>query len=387
MATSKRTTRKKLAPVARETSAVQNSPTLLIELRSLIDGARQHVAQTANATLTMLYWHVGHRLHEEVLKDGRAEYGEQILPTLSAKLVRDYGQGFSARNLARMIQFVEAFPDEAIVATLSQQLSWSHFIEILPLKQPLEREYYAELCRVERWSVRTLRERIASQMYLRTVIAKKPESIVKAEISHLREDGQMTPDLVFRDPYMLDFLGLPQDYSERDLEDAILREMERFLLELGVGFAFVARQKRISVGADDFYLDLLFYHRYLKRLVAVELKLEKFQPAHKGQMELYLRWLNKHDRAIGEEPPIGLILCAAKDAEQVKLMDMEASNIRVAEYLAHIPDVKVLQAQLHRAVELARERAAGAALPPPDARNTPRSKPGRKKKERTDDYE
>lgn len=348
--------------MAKKAEPALASNALLSELRGLIEAARQQVAQTANATLTMLYWHLGQRIHKEVLNKGRAEYGEQILPTLSAKLVQDYGQGFSARNLARMIQFVEAFPDEAIVATLSRQLSWSHFIEILPLKQPLEREYYAELCRVERWSVRTLRERIASQLYLRTAIAKQPEAVVKAEISHLRDGGQLTPDLVFRDPYMLDFLGLPHDYNERDLEDAILREMERFLLELGVGFTFVARQKRISVGADDFYLDLLFYHRHLKRLVAVELKLEKFQPAHKGQMELYLRWLDQYDRASGEEAPIGLILCATKDAEQVKLMDMEASNIRVAEYLAHIPDMKVLQAQLHRAVELARERAARGML-------------------------
>lgn len=343
--------------------ADNESSALLTELRGLIDTARQHVAQTANATLTMLYWHVGQRIQHEVLKNERAEYGEEILPTLSAKLVRDYGQGFSARNLARMIKFAEAFPDEATVSPLAQQLSWSHFVEILPLKQPLEREYYAELCRIERWSVRTLRERIASQLYLRTAIAKKPEAVVQAEIGHLREGGQMTADLVFRDPYMLDFLSLPHDYNERDLEDAILREMERFLLELGVGFTFVARQKRISVGADDFYLDLLFYHRHLKRLVAVELKLEKFQPAHKGQMELYLRWLNQHDRAEGEEAPIGLILCATKDAEQVKLLDMEAANIRVAEYLAHIPDMQVLQAQLHRAVKLAHERGAHGVLP------------------------
>ncbi|MDE9385624.1 YhcG family protein [Pseudomonas aeruginosa] len=349
--------------MAKNTEPALAGGSLLTELRGLIESARQHVAQTANATLTVLHWHVGQRIHHEVLRNGRAEYGEEILPTLSAKLVRDYGRGFSARNLARMIKFSEAFPDEAIVATLSQQLSWSHFIEILPLKQPLEREYYAELCRVERWSVRTLRERIGSQLYLRTAIAKQPEAVVKAEISHLRDGGQMTPELVFRDPYMLDFLGLPHDFSERDLEDAILREMERFLLELGVGFTFVARQKRISVGADDFYLDLLFYHRHLKRLVAVELKLEKFQPAHKGQMELYLRWLDQYDRAAGEEPPIGLILCASKDAEQVKLLDMEASNIRVAEYLAHIPDMQVLQAQLHRAVELARERAVRGLLP------------------------
>jgi predicted nuclease of restriction endonuclease-like (RecB) superfamily len=262
-----------------------------------------------------------------------------------------------------MVQFAEVFPDEEIVVSLARQLSWTHFIALIPLKQPLEREFYAEMCRVERWSVRTLRERIGSQLYLRTAIAKKPENIVQAEINHLRSGGQMTPDLVFRDPYMLDFLGLPHDYSERDLEDAILREMERFLLELGVGFTFVARQKRVSVDNKDFYLDLLFYHRHLKRLVAVELKLEEFQPAHKGQMELYLRWLDKHDRAVGEEPPIGLILCASAGTEQVELLDLGASHIRVAEYLAHIPDRQVLQAQLHRAVELARERATQSTLP------------------------
>ncbi|MBS0464385.1 MAG: DUF1016 family protein [Proteobacteria bacterium] len=348
--------------MAKKTESTLTGAALLSELRGLIDAARQHVAQTANATQTMLYWHVGQRIRRDVLKDGRADYGAEILATLSQELAKDYGKGFNVSALTRMVKFAEAFPDESIVATLSRQLSWSHFVEILPLKQPLEREYYAELCRVERWSVRTLRERIGSQLYLRTAIAKQPESIIQAEISHLRDGGQMTPELVFRDPYMLDFLGLPHDYDERELEDAILREMERFLLELGVGFTFVARQKRISVGADDFHLDLLFYHRRLRRLVAVELKLEKFQPAHKGQMELYLRWLDQHDRAAGEEPPIGLILCASKDAEQVKLMDMEASNIRVAEYLAHIPDMKVLQAHLHRAVELARQRAAPRML-------------------------
>jgi predicted nuclease of restriction endonuclease-like (RecB) superfamily len=206
--------------------------------------------------------------------------------------------------------------------------------------------------------VRTLRERIASQLYLRTAIAKQPEAVVARELSHLREGGQVSPDLVFRDPYMLDFLGLPDGYSERDLEDAILREMERFLLQMGAGFTFVARQKRITVGADDFYLDLLFYHRYLRRLVAVELKLEKFSPAHKGQMELYLRWLDKYDRADGEASPIGLILCASSDAEQVELMDLENAQIRVAQYLHALPDMQVLQAQLHRVVQLSRERQA-----------------------------
>ena len=346
-----------MSPVAKTDTA------LLVDLRGLIERARQQVAQTANSTLTLLYWQVGQRIYLDVLAGQRASYGEEILPTLSAKLEPDYGKGFSVKSLHRMVQFAETFPDENIVATLSRQLSWSHFREILPLKQPLEREYYAELCRVERWSVRTLRERIGSQLYLRTAISKKPEAVIQAEISHLRGGGQMTPDMVFRDPYMLDFLGLPDGYSERDLESAILREMERFLLELGAGFTFVARQKRITVGPDDFYLDLLFYHRHLRRLVAVELKLEQFQPAHKGQMELYRRWLDQYDRAAGEESPIGLILCASANAEQVELMDLSSANIRVAEYLAHIPDMALLQRELHRAVALARERAAHGLLP------------------------
>lgn len=336
---------------------------LLGEIRSLIEQARDFVAHTANSTLTMLHWKIGERIRREVLRETRAEYGKEILPTLSAKLEPVYGKGFGEKNLRRMVQFAEVFPDEKIVVSLIRELSWTHFIALLPLKKPLEREFYAEMCRIERWSVRTLRERIGSQLYLRTAVARKPEAVVDVEIKKLRAGGQMTPEMVFRDPYLLDFLGLPDGYSERDLESAVLRDMERFLLEMGVGFTFVARQKRITVGADDFYLDLLFYHRHLRRLVAVELKLESFQPAHKGQMELYLRWLDKYDRTPGEESPIGLILCAGADAEQVELMDLEAANIRVAEYLAHIPDMKLLQSQLHRAVELARERAASGVLP------------------------
>ncbi len=340
-----------------------NDTALLGEIRGLIEQTRDFVAQTANSALAMLYWKIGERIRREVLHTSRAEYGQKIVATLSQQLVPLYGRGFNPSALTRMIKFAEVFPDEPIVATLSRQLGWSHFIELLPLKKPLEREFYAEMCRIERWSVRTLRERIGSQLYLRTAVSRKPAIVVDVEIKKLRADGQLTPDMVFRDPYLLDFLGLPDGYSERDLESAVLRDMERFLLEMGAGFTFVARQKRISVGADDFYLDLLFYHRHLRRLVAVELKLESFQPSHKGQMELYLRWLDKYDRMQGEESPIGLILCAGADAEQVELMDLGSANIRVAEYLAHIPDMKLLQSQLHRAVEMARERAEDGVLP------------------------
>lgn len=330
---------------------------ILTDLRELIHSARHRVATVANAEQTLLYWRLGRRIASENLIAGRAEYGKQILATLSQVLVADFGNGFSYSALTRMVRFAELFPDEAIVVSLLQQLGWAHFLALLPIKEPLAREFYAEMCRVERWSVRTLRQKIGGMLYERTALSKNTEAIIKAELENLR-DGQMTPDMVFRDPYLLDFLGLHGAFSEKDLENAILREMERFLLELGSGFTFVARQKRMSVGKDDFYLDLLFYHRYLRRLVAIELKLESFQPAHTGQMELYLRWLDKHERAAGEEAPIGLILCASADTEQVELLQLDEKSIRVAEYLTELPPIELLRSRLHLAIELAREQAA-----------------------------
>ncbi len=341
--------------------------TLLGDLRTLVQSARQRIATAAYSTQTMLCWHMGRRLDREHLQGGRAAYGKQILVTVSRELTVDYGRGFSHTELTRMVQFAQAFPNEAIVVTLSQQLSWSHFHALLPIKDPLARDFYAEMCRIERWDVRTLRQKIGGMLFQRTALSKRPTSVISAEISKLR-DGQMSPDIVFRDPYLLDLLGLKGTYSERDLESAILREIEGVLLELGTGFAFVARQKRMSVGKDDFHLDLLFYHRHLRRLIAVELKLESFQPAHVGQMELYLRWLDKHERAPGEEAPIGLILCAAADAEQVELLHLDAKSIRVSEYLTALPPLPMLRERLHQAMEHAREQAA-RRLPDAEARS------------------
>ena len=340
-----------------ETPAVVDAARLLSDLRRLIQAARQRIAIVAYSTQTLLCWHVGRRLLNENLQGGRAAYGKQILVTVSRELTTHYGRGFSHAEIARMIQFSQLFPDEAIVVTLSQQLSWSHFHALLPIKDPLARDFYAEMCRIERWDVRTLRLKIGGMLFQRTALSKKPQAVISAEIEKLR-DGQMSPDTVFRDPYLLDLLGLKGAYSERDLEGAILREIEGVLLELGTGFAFVARQKRMSVGRDDFHLDLLFYHRHLRRLIAVELKLEAFQPAHVGQMELYLRWLDKHERAPGEDAPIGLILCASADAEQVELLELDAKSIRVSEYLTELPPLPLLRARLHQAIEHAREQAA-----------------------------
>ncbi len=327
---------------------------LLGDVRQMIEEARGAVAATVNAGLTMLYWRIGSRINQEVLRGERGDYGKQILATLSQELARDYGDGFSYTALTRMVKFAACFPDSEIVATLSRQLSWSHFRELLPLEKPLQREFYAEMCRMERWSVRTLRQKIGSMLYERTALSKKPAELAKLELQSLREEDRMSPDLVFRDPYFLDFLGLKGAFQEKDLEAAILRELEAFIMELGAGFTFVARQKRIAVDHDDFYLDLLFFHRDLRRLVAVELKLDKFRPDHKGQMELYLRWLDKYERKPGEESPLGIILCAGKNAEQIELLELGRSGIHVAEYLTVLPPKDVLKRKLHEAIERSR---------------------------------
>lgn len=331
---------------------------MLVDVRALIDAARGQVAQVVNAGLVRLYWSVGRRIRQDILKEKRAEYGQRIVATLSRQLTREYGHGFSRAALFRMVQFAETFPKNEIVSTLSGQLGWSHFVELISVADPLKRDFYAEMCRLERWSVRTLREKIGGMLYERTALSRKPAKLAALELKSLRSTDQLTPDLVFRDPYFLDFLGLKGAYQEKDLEAAILREMESFILELGIGFSFVARQKRMQIGGNDYYLDLLFYHRKLRRLVAIELKLDKFKPEFKGQMELYLRWLEKHEQETDEAPPIGLILCAVKNHEEIELLQLDKSGIRVAEYLTDLPPRKVLEKKLHDAIRLARERLA-----------------------------
>lgn len=332
---------------------------LITDLRSLIEGARERVAQAVNSEMVLLYWRLGQRIRVEILSQERATYGEQIVSTLSRQLTAEYGRGFSRANLFHMIRFAETWPTETDVIPLAHRLGWSHLREILYLEDSVKREFYAEMCRLEKWSVRTLRDRVRGMLFERTAISRQPKEVVLRELEQLREADQLTPDLVFRDPYLLDFLGLSDTFSEKDLEAAILRELEHFLLELGGDFAFVARQTRMTIGRQDYYLDLLFYHRRLRRLVAIELKLGRFEASHKGQMELYLRWLDKHERrAELEEPPIGLILCSEKDGEQIELLQLNDGEIRVAEYWTSLPDRNVLQAKLHEAVQFAREQIA-----------------------------
>ncbi|MBX9799507.1 MAG: YhcG family protein [Burkholderiaceae bacterium] len=232
-------------------------------------------------------------------------------------------------------------------------MSWSHFVMLLALKEPLQRDYYAQMAGAERWSVRTLRERIDSMLYERTALSQKPEETIAQELATLRDAKRITPALVMRDPYILDFLGLRDSWQESDLEAAIIREMEAFLLELGAGFCFVARQKRIQIDDEDFHLDLLFYNRKLRRLVAVELKIGEFRAAYKGQMELYLRWLDKHERQPEEAPPLGIILCTGKKREQIELLELDKSGIHVAEYLTALPPRGVLVERLQQATQRA----------------------------------
>jgi predicted nuclease of restriction endonuclease-like (RecB) superfamily len=320
---------------------------LVSDIRSLIESARQRVAVAVNAELTLLYWEIGSRINRDVLAGERAEYGKQVLANLAKELSIEFGAGWGLKHLRNCIQLAEVFPNREIVYALRSQLSWTHLRTLIYIAEPLKREFYLEIAKVERWSSRQLQERIKSMLFERTAISRKPEVTIANDLKVLRETGAMSQDLVFRDPYVLDFLGLKDDYSESNLEDAILNELQRFISELGTDFAFLARQKRLTIDNRDYRIDLLFYHRRLRAQIAIELKLGEFDAAYKGQMELYLRWLEKHDTLEGENPPIGLILCADKNQEHVELLQLDQSNIRVAQYLTMLPSQELLSAKLH----------------------------------------
>lgn len=329
---------------------------LVADLKQLIADARRRAARTVNAELSMLYWSVGTRIRKEILDEERAAYGKQILHSLSQNLTQEFGRGWSQRQLDYCIRFADVCPTPEIAHTLCAKLTWSHLKLIIYHDDDLKRQFYIEMCALEGWSVRQLAERTDSMLYERTAISKKPEETIRADLQKLREERVVTPDILLKDPYVLDFLGLQDRYLEKDLEDAVLRELEQFLLELGAGFTFVARQKRIQLDDDDFYLDLLFYNRKLKRLVVIDLKLGNFKAEYKGQMELYLRWLARHETEPGEEPPLGIILCAGKKAQQIELLELDQSGIHVAEYLTVLPPRAELEAKLQRSLESAQQR-------------------------------
>lgn len=329
---------------------------LFSEIKQLIEQSRNYVAVAVNAEISALYWHIGNRINNEVLQNERAEYGQQIVATLSRQLQIEYGSGWSKRHLHHCLRFAEIFPDFEIVNALRTQLSWTHLRTLISIEDDLKREFYIEMCKMEKWSTRTLENRINSMLYERTAISKNPDETIANDLKLLKNQQKISPDLVFRDPYFLDFLGLKDTYSEKDLESAILAELQNFIIELGSDFCFMARQKRITIDNEDYFIDLLFYHRKLRCLVVIELKIGKFTAAVKGQVELYLRWLEKHEQQEAENPPIGLILCAGKNEEHVELLQLNNSNIRVADYFTELPDKKILGAKLHQSIERAKNR-------------------------------
>lgn len=334
----------------------EDTDKLYSKIVHLITTRKRIASQAVNAAMLFLYWEIGETICRDLLNETKAEYGKRIVNEVSQKLSMEYGKGFIRASVFRMIQFYQEFPDREKVATLSRQLSWSHFVELLSIEDELKRDFYAAMCRNEGWTVRTLRNRKNSMLYERTAISRKPEELIRQETMQLMEQDKMTLDLFYRDPYVLDFLGLRDTYSEKDLENAILAELERFILEMGSDFAFMARQKHFVLDGKDYYIDLLFYHRSLRRLVIIELKLGAFEPEHKGQVELYLRWLKKNETRDGEEDPVALILCAEKSRETVELMELDQGSIHVAQYLTKMPPKKLLEEKLAIAIANAKEQ-------------------------------
>ena len=338
-----------------KTASVLQQP-LLQDLRQIIEQARYRVATTANRELTLMYWHIGDRINREVLGNSRAEYGKQIVSAVSAQLQAEYGnKGFEERTIRRMMKFAKMFPNIQILTPLLSKLSWSHFL-VVPIKDELQREFYITMAATEQWSVRTLQAKIDGMLFERTAISGKPDELIKQELSQLRDENVMTPDLVFKSPYFLEFTGLKGMYSEKSLEDSLIAHLEQFIIELGNGFSFVARQKRMIIDGQDFYLDLLFYHRRLHRLVAIELKLGGFKAQYKGQMELYLRWLEANEMEQGEETPLGLLLCTEGGEEQIELLQLDKSGIKVAQYMTELPPREVLQQQIQKSLVAAKAR-------------------------------
>lgn len=349
----------KKLPAIKKSNAINLSISLVNDLHELIDSAQNNVAKYANSALVLLNWRLGKRINLEILNQKRADYGDRIIKKVAENLSNSYGKGFDSRSLFRMVRFVKLYPDEKIVVTLSPLLSWSKFIELISIEDKVKRNFYTEMCRIENWSVRDLRKKIDGMLFERTVISKKPDKVIKKELNNLQKYDKVTPNIVFRDPYILTFLKLPDAFSESDFENAILDELCLFLQELGSDFSFIARQKRITIDNEDYRIDLLMFHRGLRRLIAIELKLGKFKASYKGQVELYLRWLDKNERKPGEEKPLGLILCAEKTQEHIELLELDKSGIHVAQYLTELPPKEILEEKLKIAIKIAREKYDG----------------------------
>lgn len=333
-----------------------NVEQLYNRIANKIEVAKRNVMIQVNKEMTVLYWNIGKDIKEKLLGNEKAEYGKSVIKELSKRLVIEYGRGYSIRNIFNMLKFYEYYPNFEILQTLSAKLSWSHFVELLQISNDVKREFYTTMCANEIWSVRTLRERIGSALFERTAISRKPEQTIINDLKMLNKENKMTTDMFFRDPYILDFLDLKDVYNEKDLETAILNELQKFILEMGNDFAFLGRQKRIIIDGEDFYIDLLFYHRKMRRLVVIELKLDKFRPEYKGQVELYLKWLDKYEKTEGENSPIAIILCAYKSDMIAELLELDNSGIHLAQYLTEYVPKEIIEKKFLDSIEKAKKQ-------------------------------
>jgi predicted nuclease of restriction endonuclease-like (RecB) superfamily len=331
-----------------------NETTLFEHISKIIEDRKFNAAVYANCEINLMFWEIGHYINSVILNFKRAPYGKKIFSTLSRKLTERYGKSFQEENLYRMTQFADVFTNTTTVKELLAALSWSHICELIRIKSENARIFYAKDAFARHLSVRELRNQISRKAFERTEIAN-------AQLA----ESSTVPFNVFKDPYLLDILELKENYLEADLEKAILQGLENFILEFGHGFTFVERQKRLIVDGDDFQLDLLFYHRILRRLVAVELKLGRFKPQYKGQMELYLKWLDKFERQDEENAPIGLILCTEASRSQIELLEMDKAGIAVAEYWTVLPSKKEFEKKIQEILAEAQERLdRRKSLPP-----------------------
>ena len=342
---------------------LDNENRLFVDVCQLIDGTRGRAATYLNAEVCLTNWYIGQRIKEDILENRRAEYGKQVLKKLSVRLTEHYGTGWGAEKLKQCVRSAYLFSEEQIRYAVRTQLTWTHLRSLMGVQDELARSFYIEMCRIEHWDTRTLDAKIDSQFYERTALSRKPETLIAEELKHVQATNTLLPDMVFRSDYMLDMLGLPDYFSEKDLEHAIINQIVDFIQELGNDFTFVDRQHRIMVDSTDYYLDLLFFHRGLRRLVAIDLKLGKFKPEHEGQMRLYLRYLNQNERKDWEDAPIGLILCSEGNTEHIEYLMLDEDNpIKVAQYYTKLPDKQLLAEKLQRAIAIAREKVGHSVI-------------------------
>ncbi|MBR3799914.1 MAG: DUF1016 family protein [Bacteroidales bacterium] len=332
----------------------QTTDKLFDGVSRIINRAKRGVAIYVNVQSNMMFWQVGKYIISELKYENYSAYGKKILATLSQRLTAQFGKGYSYSALTRMMKVATVYQDEKMFAALSQTLTWGHFLELITIEDSTKRLFYQQMGIAEHWSTRQLRDKQDEMAYERSLIAAKPDDEIIKTLENINPQN-IEPDVILKNSYVLDFLGLNGFYSEDELEDAIAKQLEAFILELGQGFAFLERQRRFTIDGTDYYLDLLFYHRKLKCLVAIDLKLGKFKPQYKGQMELYLKYMQKYDMLPDENPPIGLLLCSEGNTEHIELLMLNEDNIKVAQYVTYLPDKQWFIDKLNRSILIAKE--------------------------------